>query len=67
MECRTLYVKTSYLFLLNERELHVTENIMQFLTNYEVGSGFFYVLASFAGLIQMIAIAAPIPARILVT
>lgn len=25
-----LYVKTSYLFLMNERELHVTQNIMQF-------------------------------------
>ncbi len=30
MGCRALYVKTSYLFLMNERELHVTQNIMQF-------------------------------------
>lgn len=30
MRRRALYVKTSYVFLMNERELHVTENIMQF-------------------------------------
>ena len=38
------------------------------LSNYEVGSGFcFTFFASFAGLIQMIAITAPITAHILVT
>ena len=53
MGCRTLYVKTSYLFLMNERELHVTQNIMQFSYKYEVGSGFcFTAFASFAGLIK---------------
>lgn len=37
------------------------------LSNYEVGSGFcFTVFASFAGLIQMIAITAPMAAKILV-
>lgn len=37
------------------------------LTNYEVGSGFcFTVFASFAGLIQMIAMIAPMAAKILV-
>ena len=67
MGCRALYVKTSYLFLMNERELHVTQNIMQFSYKYEVGSGFcFTVFASFAGLIQMIAMTAPMAAKILV-
>ena len=67
MGCRTLYVKTSYLFLMNERELHVTQTSCNSLTNYEVGSGFcFTAFASFAGLIQMIAMTAPMAAKILV-
>ena len=67
MGCRALYVKTSYLFLMNVRELHVTETSCNSLINYEVGSGFcFTVFSSFAGLIQMIAITAPMAAKILV-
>ena len=67
MGCRALYVKTSYLFLMNERNCMLLKTSCNSLTNYEVGSGFcFTVFASFAGLIQMIAMIAPMAAKILV-
>lgn len=67
MGCRALYVKTSYLFLMNEENCMLLKTSCNSLTNYEVGSGFgFTVFASFAGLIQMIAMTAPMAAKILV-
>ncbi len=67
MGCRALYVKTSYLFLMNKENCMLLKTSCNSLINYEVGSGFcFTVFASFAGLIQMIAMTAPMAAKILV-